>query len=273
MRVGVVIPTFNGACTLAEQLAAVARQGRVDEVVISDNGSTDQSRTVAERFAGSLALRVIDSSSRRGNAAARNLGAAAATGDLFLFLDQDDEVAADWVEMMVGALGSADMVVGANQIVVDWPPCPPYPQSVAAVTDFLPYGLSCNMGIRRETFELLRGFDESYQSATDVDLCWRAQLAGLRFATVPEALVYKRAKRAGRAAFRQHAEFGWDGALLYMRFRDTGMQRSRPMRRYLWLLTRLPLMWRMSVRETWLRLAGDCWGRLKGSLAARARYL
>ena len=69
MDVTVVIPAFNVAPTIEDQLAALAEQ-RFDgswEVVVADNGSTDETRAVAARWAEKLpSLRVVDASQRRG---------------------------------------------------------------------------------------------------------------------------------------------------------------------------------------------------------------
>ncbi len=272
MRVSIVIPTYNGADTLHDQLDSITRQSiEPDEVLIADNGSTDDSRAVAERFSDRLPIRIVDAAARRGNAPARNLGAAASSGDIILFLDQDDQLADGWLISMIKSLKEADVVVGVNEIIFDWPPRKPSKPTPPDSVDFLPYGLSCNMGITKESFDELGGFDEAYQSATDVDLCWRSQLLGLRFAIVPEALVYKRPKATTRAVFRQHTEFGWDDVLLYQRFRAAGRNRSRPIRCYAWLATRSPLLYQPRVRRSWVRLAGKCWGRFKGSVAMRVR--
>src|SRR3712207_4277359 len=86
LKLSVVIPCLNAASTIAVQLAALSRQSWPGEweVIVADNGSTDRSRRIAESYGDRLpGLRVVDASDRRGQAHARNLGAAAATGDAF----------------------------------------------------------------------------------------------------------------------------------------------------------------------------------------------
>ena len=98
----VVVPTYNAAATLPEQLAALAAQtiGFPFEVVISDNGSTDDSASVAAAWCDRLDLRVVDASRGRGVSVARNVGIEAAAADLVLLCDADDGVSAGWVEAM-----------------------------------------------------------------------------------------------------------------------------------------------------------------------------
>src|SRR5438132_11339274 len=86
MRLSVVIPCLNSADQLPVQLWALAREKWQGwwEVVISDNGSTDGTREVAERFKDRLPrLLVVDASDRRGASYARNVGRRSACGEAF----------------------------------------------------------------------------------------------------------------------------------------------------------------------------------------------
>src|SRR3954451_7038513 len=77
----VIIPCYNSAATLAAQLSALAGQKTTYcwEVVVADNGSTDNTRAAATVFGDRIPhLHVVDASARRGAAHARNTGAHAA---------------------------------------------------------------------------------------------------------------------------------------------------------------------------------------------------
>jgi glycosyltransferase involved in cell wall biosynthesis len=99
VKVSVVIPMFNSSAFIASAVESVARQS-VDafEVIIVDDGSTDNSISVAESalLEFELAGRVIPrpASVRKGAASCRNLGARAAAGSILAFLDSDDA----WLE-------------------------------------------------------------------------------------------------------------------------------------------------------------------------------
>src|SRR5437763_781538 len=113
LKLSVVIPCLNAAATLGVQLAALAAQGWEGdwEVVVADNGSTDGSQAVAESYRSRLrGLKLVDASDRRGQAHARNLGAAAATGDAYFFCDADDEVAPGWLAALAGEIAKHDFV-------------------------------------------------------------------------------------------------------------------------------------------------------------------
>ncbi|MFZ5447086.1 MAG: glycosyltransferase family 2 protein [Thermodesulfobacteriota bacterium] len=86
--VSVIIPTYNRAGQVAEAVASVAAQTFRDfELLVVDDGSTDDTTEVLASLEG---VRVLRHLRRRGVAAARNFGAAAARGDWLAFLDSDD---------------------------------------------------------------------------------------------------------------------------------------------------------------------------------------
>jgi glycosyltransferase involved in cell wall biosynthesis len=90
MRISVIIPAYNAASTLQECLESVVRQSvRPFEVILVDDGSTDNTRRVAAKFEAKLTLRIV-SQANSGLGKARNAGMAAATGDAYAFLDADD---------------------------------------------------------------------------------------------------------------------------------------------------------------------------------------
>ena len=96
MKVSVVIPTHNDEATIAETLESVFAQ-RFDggfEVIVVNDGSTDGTRAVLEKFGERI--RVIDQENA-GVAAARNAGIAAAAGEYIALLDADDL----WTEEML----------------------------------------------------------------------------------------------------------------------------------------------------------------------------
>src|SRR5256712_11213296 len=107
MRLSVVIPCRNTADQLPRQLWALAREKWQGwgEVVIADNGSTDGTREGAEAFKDRLPhLLVVDASARRGASHARSVGALSASGEAFLFLDADDEIAPGYLPAIADAL-------------------------------------------------------------------------------------------------------------------------------------------------------------------------
>ncbi|WP_350347038.1 glycosyltransferase family 2 protein [Agromyces sp. G08B096] len=102
--ISVIIPCLDDAQVLAACLRAVAAQTRpADEVIVVDNGSTDDSADVA-RAAGATVV----SEPRRGIWPATAAGFDAATGDLLARLDADSVPPADWLERLERRMEAAD---------------------------------------------------------------------------------------------------------------------------------------------------------------------
>ena len=86
----IVVPAFNVSATLAETLTSLLAQTYASfEIIVVDDGSTDDTPQIAARFAGDRRVRVIRQANR-GLAGARNTGIAAARGDVIGFCDADD---------------------------------------------------------------------------------------------------------------------------------------------------------------------------------------
>ncbi len=233
--VSVIIPVFNGAPLLWEQLNALASQqfAGLWEVVIADNGSTDPSVvTVCQQFASVLALTVVDAVNRRGGAHARNVGAEEARGELLAFCDSDDIVKPGWLHALVAGAQEHDVVAGAldYQTLNLGIPLPDHwtrvPDRLYRKLGFLPSGSTCNVLVRRDAFERLGGFSEDFDVSEDVDFFWRAQLAGLDVGYAPDALIeYRLRPQAWNRVKRRYA-YGKDEVHLYREFRGRGMPRD-----------------------------------------------
>jgi glycosyltransferase involved in cell wall biosynthesis len=279
--VSVILPLYNGADLLADQLEGLTRQDYSGEweLIVADNGSTDGGPDLAREWSDRLPnLRILDVSARRGGAAAMNLAAPAAKGDVVVFCDHDDVASPSWLSTITDALEKADMAVGCFDYAA-LNPTSSGPMSTRvfpaqSAYGYLPYGLSANMAVRLPVFEALEGFDETLTTAYDLDLCWRLQLAGYKLATA-QAVVAKRRRTALAGAWRQHLMYGRSDVLLYQKHRQHGMPRriSRVLKEYAWLVLQLiPSLVRPERRAVWVRVAGKHCGRLAASLKLRILY-
>ena len=276
--VSVVIAVRNGLPWLDEQLCAIAGQ-KISvgwEVVVADNGSQDRTRECVERWSQRVPrIRLIDAPCPRGPAAARNAGVRSSHGSLLVFCDADDVVQPDWLANMVGALSNDDVVSGVydfgprNGVFVR-EPSPP----ASVQMGFLPYGLGANLAVRREAFEGVSGFEESFLVGEDIDLCWRLQLAGYRFSVADAAVVWKREPADERSLVRKAWSYGKCGAALYRQYRPSGMHRDvrGAIKAWLWLVLNVPRLFVRQVRRQWLRTFGVRAGRLRGSITQHAFF-
>jgi len=107
MRViSAVIPTFNRGRLLERAVESVIGQSRpADEIIVVDDGSTDDTRERMERFAGAVRYLRQDNA---GGAAARNRGVSAAQGEWVAFLDSDDLWQPDHLEVMERAIATTN---------------------------------------------------------------------------------------------------------------------------------------------------------------------
>jgi glycosyltransferase involved in cell wall biosynthesis len=283
-KLSVILPCLDAAATLPPLLDALAAQ-RWDgewEVVVADNGSTDASRQIVERYRDRLpGLRWIDASARRGQAHARNAGAAAATGDALLFLDCDDEPAPGWLAGMARALASHDFVAcryDQEKLNPRWlARSRATPQAlgpdVYGYPPFLPHAGGSSLGVKRAVHEQVGGFDVAMTALEDTDYCWRIQLAGTPLAAAPDALVHIRMRSDLGGIFRQALFHGEWNVAIYRRYRDRGMPKlplGAGLARWAKLVLTAPkLVLGRSARTGWIQQLGWRLGRLRGSLRYR----
>lgn len=143
-KVSIVIPVYNAARFLRRCLDSVAAQTFRDfKVIAVDDGSTDGSGDVLDRYEASFPLVRIHQENQ-GVSAARNRALAAADGEYVMFLDADDVIHPRLLEWTVAALKGTDLdfamydyrrIPDADAHMVDWP-SPPPPVARLAVPAF-----------------------------------------------------------------------------------------------------------------------------------------
>jgi glycosyltransferase involved in cell wall biosynthesis len=269
--ISVILPVRDGLPWLEAQLDALAGQlcDTPWEIVVADNGSGDGSLAVAREWSERESrIRIVDASARRGPSPARNAGVRAARGDLLAFCDADDVVQPGWLQACAAALAHADVVAGSFDMAsLNGRPREGTAPAATGQLGFLPAGLAANLAVRRRPFEAVGGFSEDLSVGEDIDLCWRLQLEGYRFALVRDAVVAKREPRQLRPLFRLGLDYGRCGPGLYRRYRHQGARRDLggSARSWAWLLVTLVGLWRGDLRRQWVRAAGVRIGRLLGS--------
>jgi len=121
--ISVIIPFYNVEKYIAECLDSVLSQSYQDiEILCVDDGSTDGSRAIAERYAAEdPRVKVLDVPGVRGIGPARNAGMDAMTGDYLLFLDSDDLLAENAIQNLYDIMvrSGADIVTGRFSAFAD----------------------------------------------------------------------------------------------------------------------------------------------------------
>ncbi len=191
--VSVIVPARDAAAHLPALLDALAAQRtRPAEVILVDDRSRDGTVALAR---ASAVVDTVVAAAGAGPGAARNAGAAIATGDVLAFTDADCSPTPGWLEAGLQAIAAgADVVQGA----VTPPPGAargPWDRTIWVTR---PHGLfeTANLLVRRERFAALGGFEPwlrplgGKELGEDVWLGWRAVRAGARIAFAPDALVH-----------------------------------------------------------------------------------
>jgi glycosyltransferase involved in cell wall biosynthesis len=206
--VSVVVPVYNGASFLLDALTSIGMQNYEPiEVIIVDDGSTDESHLIAGSFLAHHDGRLLRQENL-GPAAARNAAIAVARGELITFLDADDEMVADRVRFQVEHLDqrpTLDVVIGNEEIRLDRGIQPPPWLQVHKPT----YPIMSMMA-RAPVFERVGLFDTSFPVAEDTDWLLRARASGVQYEFVDQILLRRRIHGANlmyRAEDRRHALF------------------------------------------------------------------
>jgi GT2 family glycosyltransferase len=289
MELSVILSVRNGARTIGRQLDALARQRWEGawEVVVSDNGSTDDSIAIVERYRDRLPyLHVVDSSVRVGLPHSRNVGAAAAAGEALAFCDDDDEVGEGWVEAMAKALRGKELVAGRLEHSRHNEPWAievrGRPQTAGlpewGFVPYFPFAFGCTIGISRRLHESVGGFDENMvPSSEDVDYCWRLQLAGAEIHFTPAAVTHYALRHDLPGIYRQARDYGIGNVLIYQKHRRLGMPPAeRPLARaarsWLALPTRFALATSRGDRGVAVWNLGLRTGMLRASIEQRVLF-
>jgi glycosyltransferase involved in cell wall biosynthesis len=178
----VIIPVWNRADQLPEAVASVLAQTGCDvEVIIVNDGSTDDSGVIADGLAARHDRVLAVHRENGGPAAARNTGLAACSGTWVTFLDSDDLMTPDRVAEQLAIASSVTqpaVLVGRQSFRVAPGIEPPREVGDALhVGGTHPYIMS--MFLAAATIRSIGGFDESFAVSEDLELLMRLQRAGV----------------------------------------------------------------------------------------------
>jgi len=223
-KVSVIVCSYNGGQTLEACLCSLKKIDYPSyEVIVVDDGSTDNTKEILEMHPWVKTIH----QDNQGLSVARNIGAAASTGEIIAYTDSDCMADPDWLFYLVGTLLSGDYAgVGGPNIS---PPAENWLQACVAaapggpshvlLTDIVAEHIpGCNMAFHRWAFDRIGGFDPEYRKAgDDVDFCWRLQQENFVIAFSPAAIVWHY-RRFTLKAFRKQQE-GYGEAESLLRFK------------------------------------------------------
>lgn len=292
----VIIPVYNGAAFIEKQLQAIAAQqtNRSFEVLVSDNGSTDNTVALVEAFNAPYPLRCVDSSNIKGPANARNVGAREARGKILVYCDSDDYVETGWLDghlavqdehgpaLVSGAnlhnnnpvevlkaygvpLDSDEKVLANSALLETEEEIPPF-------AGFRPSITGCNFSVPRDVYLRNGGMDCSYIAGSEeTDFSWRVSQSGIPFYKTYASLVHYRLRSTPKKIFRQQRNYQHYRILLWTRFKDQGMNGPSIKYSVIALAKSLPLLLSPATRLVGAREAGANLGALEGMFQYRFR--
>ena len=232
----VIVPAYNAQDTLGDCLSALEAQS-IDrdcyEIILVDDGSTDRTPQIAQQHQVAVLTQA-----NSGPAAARNLGAAAARGELLLFTDADCAPSPDWIERMIEPF-SEPSLVGTKGVYLTR-----QPQLVARFVqleyetkyrrmarkmaqdgriDFID---TYSAAYRKDVFLANGGFDAAYLGTEDQEFSFRLARKGYRLSFNPQAVVYHRHVVDLGAYWHRKFKIGYWKALLLRQHPDRVAQDS-----------------------------------------------
>lgn len=200
----IIMPVHDNIALTMHAVLSIRKHTRVPyEIILVDNGSTDETRHWAE----AQGLTLICMGENTNYAKACNKGAEAANGEYLLFLNNDVLVSPGWLRRMLDALNSAKEIgivgprtnyaKGAQQLR----------QGYASVAELSAWAWEWSklrrgerfetnfisgfcMLMRRDLFKRLGGFDEQFMTWEDDDLCRRAIEAGFKLMVANDAYIH-----------------------------------------------------------------------------------
>ncbi len=228
----VVIPTRERPVQLATCLQALTR---VDyprerfEVIVVDDGSTRSLEGVTEQFREQLDVKLW-AQKNTGPAGARNFGAAQARGEFLAFTDDDCLPGASWLRAFAAYFAETpDRLIGGRTI--NALPLNPYSETSQLIIDVVyahynaqsndaRFFASNNLALSAARFRELQGFNKSFITSEDRELCDRWLARGFAMTYAPEAIIHHAHHLTLRALWRQHFGYG-QGAQRFHRARST----------------------------------------------------
>lgn len=225
LKISVVVPVYNGADTIAQCIESLLGQDypadRYDVIVV-ENGSTDDTTAIVERYPVRLYR-----SPKRGVAQARNFGIAKTDADIIAMLDADcvaeknwlTELARPYADPEIGGVGGPILdFVHPNLTFVERFAAECHPLTnffIPNKGEFLPRLYGANCSYRRELLVRVGLMDTRLPMAHDVEISWRVQLqAGVRLAYAPDAVVYHYHRSTRKGLARQYRRYGFGEIML-----------------------------------------------------------
>jgi GT2 family glycosyltransferase len=210
VRASIVVPVYNQVFYTRVCLASLEHHEESMQVIVVDNGSTDETPEVLAAWAEQGRSRlVLRQDGNLGFAGACNAGAGAAIGEFVVFLNNDTFVLPGWLDNLLRPFADPSITITGSRLLY---PTGHVQHAGVAFDDIGPHHIfvgipgdspvvleqrdyqvvtGAALAIRAAEFRRQSGFDTSYRnSLEDVDLCLRVRRDGGRIVYVPTSVAY-----------------------------------------------------------------------------------
>jgi glycosyltransferase involved in cell wall biosynthesis len=236
MHFSVVIPVLNGAAFLDQAIRSARNQTLAPcEIIVADNGSSDDSVAIARRHAP--AVRVIEVP-RPGASAARAEAASVARGEGLMFLDADDLIAPDTLEALSSALSGHERAIACTpwrryeKAGACWrarpPSCAPFHPGQDHLSAWLTewYHPPCSLAWTRAAYDAAGGWDPDTTINQDGELVMRALIENVPLLRASGGMGYYRRLPDGGMSLSSTGRTlkGLDGRLYVLRQIETRLE-------------------------------------------------
>jgi cellulose synthase/poly-beta-1,6-N-acetylglucosamine synthase-like glycosyltransferase len=228
--VSIVIPILNAVDDVADCIASIrALDYPADrfEIIVVDNGSTDGTPDALDRAGVRWFARP-----ERGRAKALNTGLAHARGAVICTTDMSCRLDPQWMREIVSTFANPDVGCVAGEIrmlgthrspALEFQERTNYMSPMPALrrdrVPFLPYADGANASFRREVFDAIGGFEESFFKGADVEICYRMfMLTDYKIVFNHRAVVREPGEPDLRALLKQRYRIGLGAHLMQLKY-------------------------------------------------------
>lgn len=228
--VSIIIPTLNCASDIEECVKSLRNQdypAERFEIIIVDNGSTDATMDIVPLTGVRYFVR-----NERGRSKALNTGVAHAAGEIICTTDISCRAAPDWISSVVRSFNEASVGCVAGEIkllkitdnaVIGFQERSNYMSPMLALNrtrlPYLPFADGANASFRKQLFEEIGLFDESFIKGADVEICYRMFiLTDYKLVFNQDAVVWEPGEPTLGALLKQRFRMGIGRHLMRMKY-------------------------------------------------------
>ena len=182
--ISVIIPVFNGEKYLDECLSSIKNTG-IEIIVVNDAG-TDNSENIAKKYTDK-----IINISKSGPVVARNIGLKSANGEYIMFMDADDVLVENAIDILSQQIKGFDIVIGLRQDFIS-PDCVDTYKPISEQKKSSHGVISGCALLKKSAFDIVGDFDSDLMCGDGYDWLLRAEKSGIKINKIDSVVCHRR---------------------------------------------------------------------------------